>query len=284
MPEFGRVTRAHVLEAIGEYDARGADDFLNTYGYDRAREYLLWHGGRAYDSKAILGVAHKYATGVAANSDEFEDGRDGATKHLGGLDFEVIHAAPPQGHGAPITGAWIDASELGDEETRVAWAEAARAVLIDAAGNYRTVISYRELATQVMLRTGIHTRQLLHYWIGDVLRRVSAECARRGEPLLSSLCVNADGSVGESYTQAVIAATGEPPLDGDDHAAKERLACHTFFGADDLPADGGSAALTPKLAASRQYARKVRLAEQPTVKCPTCFMELPSTGVCNYCD
>ena len=106
----------------------------------------------------------------------------------------------------------------------------------------------------------------------------------RGEPLLSALCVKADGTVGERYAAAVAETTGDLTEDGDDHAAVQRLACYRYFQAPDLPADGGSPALTPQLTARRARAKKVRLAEAPIDVCPTCNTQLPATKVCdNYC-
>jgi hypothetical protein len=35
------ITREAVLQAIGEYDSLGQDRFLERYGFDRARQYLL---------------------------------------------------------------------------------------------------------------------------------------------------------------------------------------------------------------------------------------------------
>ena len=58
------------------------------------------------------------------------------------------------------------------------------------------MITSKELAAPVMERSNINTKRPTHYWIGDVLGRVAADCAERDEPLLSSLCVNAEGSVG----------------------------------------------------------------------------------------
>lgn len=123
----------------------------------------------------------------------------------------------------------------------------------------------------------------MHYWIGDVLGRVSADCARRGEPLLSALCVNTEGSVGEGYRGAVIDIRGELVGDVDDHAASERLACYRYFGAE-LPDDGGRPQLTPRIRASRTTARKVAAAASPRPTCPTCHLQLPATGVCDNCD
>lgn len=57
------ITREAVLEAIADYDRLGQDAFLDTYGFARAKSYLLIHDGKAYDSKAIAGVAHGFLPG-----------------------------------------------------------------------------------------------------------------------------------------------------------------------------------------------------------------------------
>jgi hypothetical protein len=180
-------------------------------------------------------------------------------------------------------GGWREASELGSDASRDAWADAARDVLIEAARHYRSVVAYKELSVEVQRRSGIRTSQLMHYWIGTVLGRVAERCAQLGEPLLSALCVNAQGSVGEGYAVAARAAYGETPADPDEHAAHERLACYRHFGAVDLPADGGTPALTPRLEAARDRRRKTRAAERVAAACPTCHMQLPATGVCDNC-
>ena len=180
---------------------------------------------------------------------------------------------------------WRDASEVGVEESRAAWAEAARPILIEVAQHYHAVITYKDLAEEAQRVTGVRGSQQMHYWIGDVLGRVSREAFSRGEPLLSSLCVKADGTVGERYAVAVAETTDDLTADGDDHAAVQRLACYRYFQAPDLPADGGSPALTPQLTARRARAKKVRLAEAPIDVCPKCNQQLPATKVCdNYCD
>jgi hypothetical protein len=183
----------------------------------------------------------------------------------------------------PVTGEWQEASEVGDDVARAAWAEAARIELIAVAGQYQGIVTSKELALLVQRRSGIRTSQRAHYWIGDILARVSTECDSRGEPLLSALCVNAEGSVGDTYAATVLAIRGETPEDPDVQAAQERLACHKWFDAD-LPAEGGNAELTPRLAASRARARKLRQQERVAPTCPTCYTELPATGPCNYCD
>ena len=149
---------------------------------------------------------------------------------------------------------WQDAAEVGVEESRAAWAEAARPILIEVAQHYHAVITYKDLALEAQRVTGVRSAQQMHYWIGDVVGRVSKDCFSRGEPLLSSLCVSADGSVGERYAASVAATTGDLTADGDDHAAAQRLACYRFFGAQDLPADGGSpsrSACSPSICSTR---------------------------------
>ena len=175
------------------------------------------------------------------------------------------------------------AAEVGPEAARSSWAEAAREQLLETARRYQAVTTYKELGEGVQLRSGIHTKQLVHYWIGDVLLRVAKDCAARDEPNLSSLCVNAAGSVGEGYRDAVAATTGEEPADPDSHAARVRLACYRHFGAD-LPAGGGAPALTSKLAATRTRTRKAAHEARPVPTCPTCHLALTASGACDNCD
>jgi hypothetical protein len=182
------------------------------------------------------------------------------------------------------SGTTRDAADVGADEARSAWAEAARPILIEAARSYRAVVSRNDLAEAVQEQTGIHTKQRTHYWIDDVLASVARDCAAREEPLLSALCVNRDGSVGTAYAGVVLELTGEEPADPDDHAARERLAAHRFFEAADLPNDGGFAALVPQLANARARARRAEVAARPAQTCPTCYMELLPTGVCDTCD
>lgn len=176
------------------------------------------------------------------------------------------------------------ASEVGEDVARAAWAVSAREVLVDAAQQYRAVVTQRELADAAKARTGIHTTTRTQSWVGDVLTLVARDCAERNEPNLSSLCVDATGSVGDSYTATLLAISGESPADPERHAAAIRLECYQHFGAPDLPADGGLAALTPKLQASRARSRKAAVAARPINMCPVCFMSIPVTGICVNCE
>ncbi|WP_460665869.1 hypothetical protein [Kribbella swartbergensis] len=72
-----------------EYDRLGQERFLSEHGFGPARAYILLHDGKSYDSKAILGVAYKFATGRPIGSSDFSGGLHGAAAVLRGLGFEV---------------------------------------------------------------------------------------------------------------------------------------------------------------------------------------------------
>jgi hypothetical protein len=189
-----------------------------------------------------------------------------------------------------------------------AWAEAARPVLLEAAGRYRATVSYKRLADAVQEGSGIEASLPMHRWIGDVLRRVTDDCQSRGEPLLSSLCITAQGSVGQGYADAVERARGTRPADPDDHAAHERLACYRHWEAEGLPRDGGTPLRTAHFTPVRKAASRTPTPRKPaapkapkprtvgprkatpappaaaTKLCPTCFTEVPASGICDYCD
>jgi hypothetical protein len=179
-------------------------------------------------------------------------------------------------------GLWQEASTVGDEAARSAWAESARGVLVEPARSYGATLTTQQLSEQVQRRTHIRTGQVTHRWIGDVLGRVARDCADRDEPNLAALCVNAVGSVGDGYGQIVEELTGATVGDPDNHAAEERLECYRHFGAD-LPADGGRPQLTDRLAAARTRSRKAARDARPTDVCPSCNMALPATGDCDNC-
>jgi hypothetical protein len=170
-------------------------------------------------------------------------------------------------------------------DAKLAWVPIARESLVRTAGKYHSYITYRDLAEEVQKQSGIRTRQLTHYWIGKVLALVSTDCHRLNEPLLSSLCVHQNGSVGAGFGLSLEEAYGgAKPADLDLAAAEERLKCYGHFGAQ-LPEDGGQPALTPMLAATRNKkataASRARAAvEEVREICPKCHVRLPSSGVC----
>jgi len=86
---FSAVTRQHILQAITEYDARGAENLLGVYGFTPSTRDTFLHEGRTYDAKAVLGVAHRYATGRAATTDELSGGKVDTSSLLRKRGFEV---------------------------------------------------------------------------------------------------------------------------------------------------------------------------------------------------
>jgi 5-methylcytosine-specific restriction protein A len=85
-----KLTTTAVRQAIAEFDRLGREKFLDRYGFAEAREYFLMYKGRAYDSKAIVGVAHKFLrNGRALSSQEFSGGISGAAAELEKLGFVV---------------------------------------------------------------------------------------------------------------------------------------------------------------------------------------------------
>ncbi|NKR55766.1 hypothetical protein GTG23_22905 [Rhodococcus hoagii] len=83
------ITRGSVLTAIDEYGALGQEAFLEKYGFHTARIYRLSHGGRSYDSKAIVGVAHGFATGTFWTGRDFSGGVRTVVRTLNDLGFIV---------------------------------------------------------------------------------------------------------------------------------------------------------------------------------------------------
>lgn len=93
---FSSVTRQHVLQAIAEYDARGGEEFLEVYGFGPSGDYPLVHDGLGYDSRAVLGVAHRFATGRLATAEEVSSDMEGAVAILRKRGFEVTEPTGPQ--------------------------------------------------------------------------------------------------------------------------------------------------------------------------------------------
>ena len=184
-----------------------------------------------------------------------------------------------------------DGSPVAVSQAHIVWTRAAYPALVEVARRYHAVITYAELAEAVQQASGVRTSINHRHWIGKVLALVVREAHRRGDPPLTSLVVHAaDGMVGTGY-QDVLAVAGQPPIpdemDREQHAAAARLACYRHFGAD-LPADGGIPALAPRLktAATRRSTTTTTAAApapRPPAICPTCFLELLATRVCDSC-
>src|SRR5690349_18040298 len=94
------ITPDAVREAMKEYDRLGRNIFLQRYGFGKARNYFVRVGDREYDSKAILGVAHKYVAAgeESLTADSFSGGDEHAGRILIGMGFDVVkHRSPGAG-------------------------------------------------------------------------------------------------------------------------------------------------------------------------------------------
>lgn len=127
------------------------------------------------------------------------------------------------------------------------WVPIARGALWEKARHYNSVAYLRDLAQLVDAGSPVVRPSGYWNWIGDTLLELARECIRRGEPILSALCVNPDGTVAVGYLDA-IRETGWDELDLDSHAAHERLRCYRHYRAVGIPPEGGSPAYPPDLA------------------------------------
>lgn len=86
------LTRESVLAALAEHDEAGDVAFLEQHGFEPG-EYFLVHKGKRYASKAVAGVAHRYATGEPLSAAAFSGGADTVQPALERLGFEVVRVA-----------------------------------------------------------------------------------------------------------------------------------------------------------------------------------------------
>ncbi|WP_139978146.1 hypothetical protein [Nocardioides litoris] len=188
-----------------------------------------------------------------------------------------------------------------------AWARSAHPVLEEAAAVYHGVVRESELAERVQADSGIRTTRPLERWLPKVLQPLAHLHHRDGYPPLTALVVDGHGWVGERYDD-VLRATEELPIADraarERHAARARLACYQWAGS--APEDGGVPAEVLSSTRSRQpratggtttrapraprapkapaAPKRVAPIDRPVAICPTCFMALPATGICDNCD
>ena len=104
-----------MLQAIAEYDDLGRTPFLKRYGYRKARSYFLRFEGKQYDSKAIVGAAHKYIDSAAGplKAAEFSGGDATVVQLLERLGFEIEGSLSP--HASPAHW-WVNHKQTFSQE------------------------------------------------------------------------------------------------------------------------------------------------------------------------
>ena len=121
------VAAHHVRQAVAEYDRLGQDEFLAHYGFGRATAYLVIVNGKAYDSKAILGVAYRLATGKPMGPEDFSGGSMGPPGCLRRLGFHVRNIRDRQPDPAELRPPGPSDSSLPETQIRPIGAAAALA-------------------------------------------------------------------------------------------------------------------------------------------------------------
>lgn len=107
------VSHNDVTKAIAEFDRLGRDDFLRTYRFKEARAYYLFKDGKFYDSKALYGVACKYAHGQPLQSKDFSGGDATVGRRFRALGFTVLNLDRLSGDEEPEVPD-LDAEEAGE--------------------------------------------------------------------------------------------------------------------------------------------------------------------------
>jgi predicted restriction endonuclease len=90
------IDEGHVLRAIREFDDLGRESFLSKYGFGAALRYVVLYKGAEYDSKALVGAAHGYATGRPLLARDFSGGVQTVVSRLTalGFDFRDLRLVP----------------------------------------------------------------------------------------------------------------------------------------------------------------------------------------------
>ena len=176
-----------------------------------------------------------------------------------------------------------DGSKVAFADALAAWVPIAYDALIEVARRYNRWTTYLELTDRVQEISGIRTKMLIGNWSGQLLEQVARAAADVGEVPLTSLCVHQDGTIGIGYLRAPKAVAVDPDVDVDDLAAEHRLLCYQKY-ADDLPADGGTPTVTPRVAEARARRATSKRADAEAKLCPIHFVELSTNGLCSFCD
>lgn len=232
---------------------------------------------------SFIGLDVLAVAGHDARSLPLSDRRALAPRLGSGADNNAIESRTVTG---TLPGTWREPHRdvhIPRQEAVEAWVAAAVPVLEIVASTYGDYITYKKLADAVSQASGVHTKQQLNHWMGEVLGGVIQACSDRGLPELSSLVVHTgDGMVGSGFNE-VLRRSGRDPIDDpyelEMAAAVERLACYKVY-CTELPEDA-----EPQL--TREYSAQVKRATRPAPRprpvCQGCGLQLPATGICDNC-
>lgn len=150
-------------------------------------------------------------------------------------------------------------------EAQLEWTLRATEILVEVAGRHGRSIEYADLGPEIQRRTGIMTDLPTPDWLDDVLAEVAQRCAEAGKPVLTMVVDDPDTPVSAAARASVYEAYGAKPLRS---RATSRIKSPTR---------------RPTTGATRSK-RTITATQRRRPVCPTCFVELPVTGVCDDCD
>lgn len=137
MKNLSAVTTDNIWEAARLHDELGEREFLSRYGFGRSTKYRLELDGVSYPSKAILGVAHEFATGTALVSEEFTGGLQETVRVLERLGLSV--SGRPTASGTEAEGRDHATYMLLWNPSNFRWDDAHRLEILDATLDGETV-------------------------------------------------------------------------------------------------------------------------------------------------
>lgn len=168
------VTRDGVLKAMAEFEELGHDAFLERYGFGPSTGYTLVYQGRQYDSKAIVGVAHKFdrpSEGVLGPKG-LSGGKDGAAGRLKALDFEV-EQRPWDPDYSREPSAWVIRAGREGEAEELALAESCAVTGWSEVGELSAAMTRDDLKAAIETAYDDHSRAKLNSGAGRLFRFVN---------------------------------------------------------------------------------------------------------------
>lgn len=189
----------------------------------------------------------------------------------------------------------VEGRIIGRAAAEAAWVPAGRDLLGGLASQANATISQSDFADEVQRRGGVHALGQPAGWLAHCLESLALATHAEGIPPLTSLVVQGDGKVGESYAASLAAYGRDTSAGGRDResqAAADRIECYRWAGAPE-PLGGWrartpsgartSSTRTPATRTPTPRATKAVVPEREAAYCPSCFMALPATGRCDYC-
>lgn len=188
----------------------------------------------------------------------------------------------------------VDGREVTVTEAMSAWALAGWEILEDTAAHWKRTLTEESLGLKVQTRSGIFTSLPVETWIGPLVSLLAQRAHESKGVRLTCYLVGADGIVADSYREVLalegIAEATRREL--QEHALEQRMLGHRAYDAT-IPAGGTLprkriAAETSRRAVEPTEVRTTMSVlmpdEKPAAVCPSCWLQLPASGQCDFCE